>query len=241
MPLLDVFSIVSNEEELLPYCLESYVSISDLLGVCSLVDNNSTDSTLDIIDSYRDKLPIVLQHHRENANHGVMRTKALQPCKSPYIFYLDADETFDSTMRDWLLSEQYKAWGLIGFFKYTTILNRFHYVEGGNGHTWRMFRNDPGANFPQEIHTEPQSPQGWGNSILLDPNNSPLLFDHTATKSWEALWSKGWRYRWAHDAGIPAVGREGEYIWRVETALGPRKEFNKEFPEDIRRRIFTGP
>ncbi len=74
-PLLDVFSIISNEEELLPYCLESYASITDLLGTVSLVDNNSTDATLDIIESFRDRLPIVLQHHRENSHHGETKLK----------------------------------------------------------------------------------------------------------------------------------------------------------------------
>jgi hypothetical protein len=67
------------------------------------------------------------------------------------------------------------------------------------------------------------------------------MFDHTATKSWEALWAKGQRYQWAAEIGVPAIGGPGEYIYRVETALGTRKEFNKEFPEEIKRRIFTGP
>lgn len=237
-PLLDLYAICLNEEELIQYMLDSYCLISDLVGVVSIIDNGSTDATLDIILSYKDRLPLVLQHHHTDSNHGIMRTKALQPCKSPYIAYLDADESWTSDFRNWLLTGWYKQFGLIGLFKYTTWADRYHYVEGGNGHTWRMFRNDPGANFPQEIHTEPQSPQGWGNSVFTHEWNDPLLFDHTAIKSREQLWAKGWRYRWAHDIGVPAVSGEGEYIWRVENT---KPEQIREFPPAVRAKIFTGP
>jgi len=237
-PLLDVFTIILNEEELLQYCLDSYLHIVDLLGVVSLVDNGSTDATLDIIEAYKTKLPIVLQHHHENSHHGQLRTKALQPCRSPYIAYLDADETWTADIREWLLSGQYQSFGLIAFFKYTTIVDRFRYVTGGNGHTWRMFRNVPGANFPQSVHTEPASPQGWGSSTYLDPWNAPILFDHTSCKSREALWAKGARYQWAADIGVPSVGPIHEYIGRIDNT--PPNTI-AEFPENVKQRIFCGP
>jgi glycosyltransferase involved in cell wall biosynthesis len=237
-PLLDVFVLTNNEEELLPYCLESYCLIADLIGVCSVVDNNSTDATLDIIQSYRGRLPIVLQRHNHNSHHGEMRSKALQPCRSPYIMYLDADESWTSDMRDWLLEERYKPWGLIGFMKYTTWADRYHYVTGGNGHTWRMFRNEPGVHFPESVHTVPNSPRGFGSAVFTHEWYDPLLYDHTACKSREALWAKGMRYQIWAEQNVPAVGGPGEYIWRVDNT---KPEQIEEFPEHVKRRIFCGP
>ena len=238
MALLDCCLITLNEEELISYCLESFVSISDLLGILSVVDNNSTDSTLDILMSFRDRLPIVLQHHHEDSNHGKMRTLALQPCHSEWILYLDGDESFTSDMHDWLLGGRLGGYDMFRFFKYTTILDRYHYVEGGNGHTQRLFKNKTGVHFPQEIHTEPQCPGGWGGTDWLHEWNSPLLFDHTSCKSEEALWAKGWRYKWAFRAGIEAVGPEHEYTGRV---LNTPDSTIREFPPEVKDRIFTGP
>lgn len=237
-PLLDVYTIILNEEELLQYCLESYCSIADLIGVCSLVDNGSTDASLDIVESYKTRLPIVLQHHHEDNHHGRLRTKALQVCKSPYIFYLDSDETLSSDFHDWLVSGRYQAADIILFYKYTTWRDRYHYVEGGNGHTYRMFRNVPGVHFPQEVHTVPEAPGGFGQQMWLHEWNDPLLYDHTACKSREGLWAKGQRYQVWAEQNVPAVGGPGEYCWRVDNT---KPEQIREFPPAVRAKIFCGP
>ena len=215
MPLLDVFTIVNNEEELLAHCLESYASFRSLIGVVSIVDNNSTDATLDIIERYKSRLPIVLQHHYENSHHGQMRNKALSVCTAPWIFYLDGDETITSDFGDWLASGEMERADYWEIFKYTTIIDRYHYVEGGNGYTWRLFRNLPGVGFPQEIHTEAQHP-GLQRRAQV-PN--VFMSDHTAIKSNEALWAKGIRYAWANRLGVPAVGPIHEYRGRVDDAF----------------------
>ncbi len=231
---IDAFVITQNEEELLPYCLESFASLGEHLGILSVVDNNSTDATLDIIESWRDRLPIVLQHHRADNHHGRMRTMALEPLTAEWVFYLDADETMTSNMAEWLSSSQAEQSTIWEFFKYTTILDRYHYVEGGNGPTQRLFRR-AGAYFPQDIHTEPTGP---GLSIKRMAEGV-ILFDHTACKSQAALWAKGWRYQWA--VGVPGIGPPHEYVGRVADALINHPDRNVAFPESIKRLIFTGP
>jgi glycosyltransferase involved in cell wall biosynthesis len=240
-PFISVFSMVNNEEEVLQYCLESYESFVDLIQVVSLVDNNSTDDTLDIIDSFKTRLPIVLQHHSVDSEHGKMRNLALEKCKAPWIFYLDSDETVDKTFHYWLLNFDFEKFDLIHFYKYSTIFDRNYQITEGNGHTQRMFRNFAGVHFPQNIHTEPTlgvDNTTWDRVIRLD-QGGPLLFDHTSCKSVEALWAKGFRYKWANRLKVPGVGLESEYIWRVQESL--RKKNYAEFPPYVQSRIFTGP
>jgi glycosyltransferase involved in cell wall biosynthesis len=237
MALLDAFIITNSEEELIQYALESYASLGDLLGIVSVIDNNSSDATLEIIDSFKDRLNLVVQHEYHHAHHGKMRTMAMEPCTAPWIAYLDSDESWTSNMADWLRTGELEQADLWGFYKYTTILDRFHYVDGGNGPTERLFRNLSGRNFPQSIHTEIQHP-GLSRRRLAE---KVYFFDATATKSYESLWAKGMRYAWAARENVPAIGGPAEYIVRVQNALNIYPERNKEFPEDIRRLIFTGP
>lgn len=235
-PFLDLFLLVNNEEELLQYCLESYESIVDLVQIVSIVDNNSTDASLDIIESFKTRLPITLQHHRENSHHGIMRTKAISICKAPWIMYLDSDESWDTGFRQFLLDGWHEKADQIRFFKYTTIQDRNHFVPGGNGYTERMFRNLDGVHFPQSIHTMPTA--GF-NKTLDMAQERILLFDATACKSVEALWAKGFRYQWSAREKVPAIGPSWEYVYRVNEAY--KRNAIEEFSSEIKARIFTGP
>lgn len=234
-PQVDCFLIVRDEEELLQYCLESFGSIVDLVGLVSVVDNGSTDATMDILDSFRTRLPLRVVRDVADSHHGRLRSRALKPLTAPWIYYLDADETHTGDMRDWLASDEKERADQWEHYKYTTIVDRLHYVEGGNGGCYRLFRNLPGVGFSQNVHTEARA-SGMRSGRPMA--NGPLLFDHTACKSVEALWSKGYRYQ-AH-WGTVGIGPPHEYVGRVENAH--RLGLVREFPDDIKRRIFTsGP
>lgn len=238
MALIGGFMIVSNEEELVQYALESFSILGDLLGTLSIVDNNSTDATLEIIESFKGRMNIVVQHEHRHSHHGNLRNMAMEPLTSEeYIWYIDADETVSLNFPDWLRSGAVQRGTCWQMYKYTTIFDRYHYVEGGNGPTQRLFRNLPGRHFTQSIHTEPQHPSfgGWADVPGV------FLCDHTATKSWEALWMKGARYQWAFRDKVPAIGPTHEYHGRVTNALDVYPDRNKEFPPELRQLVFTGP
>lgn len=235
MAILDAFAIVMNEEEVIRGMLESFLSLGPNLGILSIIDNGSTDRTLPIIREYMDKMNIVLRIDQSENHHGHLRTRALRPLTAPWILYLDSDETFTSNFRAWLESgriEQYDIWDI---YKYSTILDRYHYTEGGNGPSTRLFRNLPGVHFPQNIHTHPEHP-GLTNKQMIE---GVWMFDHTGCKSREALWAKGQRYQWAQ--GTIGIGPEDEYIIRVDDALAHAKTVIKPFEEPIKSLIFTGP
>lgn len=229
------FMIVYNEEEMLPYSLECWRSINDQLDVLSIVDNGSTDATMDIIHSYMDKLPIVLTVEQSHRHHGRLRDLALSKCNPGWVLYLDADETWDLDFPTWLSGTAKEECDQWEFYKYSTTGDRGHTVEGGNGPSRRLFRYRLGVGFPQSIHTEPQGPGlfrlgGYGTG-------GPYLFDHTGCKSREALWAKGWRYQWAR--GVPGIGPSDEYIQRVDDSY--QRATITPIPEHVMRRVFTGP
>ena len=234
--MISAFSIINNEQELVGYMLDSFARIVDLLDVLSIVDNDSSDDTLDIIHSYKDKLPIVVQRYSGllEANHGVMRNLAMSKCRGDWILYLDADETIDTKFCEWLrtdIKEQADIWDI---YKYSTIVDAYHYTDGGGGLSTRLFRNRDGVNFPQAIHTHPEGNLSTKRAIS---QSDALMFDATATKCHESLYAKGWRYRWAmgREAGI---GNEEEYTGRVANAH--RLGIIREFDDATKARIFTG-
>lgn len=237
--MISGFMKVMNEEELIQFALDSFVLIADQLDILSVVDNGSQDATLDIIDSYHNRLPIVVQSAPHIQSHGTLMNMALEKCKAPWAMYLDGDETFDTAMVDWLRHpDRWPEASIYEFYKYSTIGDCFHYTHNGGGPSQRMFQNTPGVHFSQLIHTEPVA-AGDGRKVMIgNMNDGPLLFDATATKSTEALWAKGARYQWGARAGVEAVGPLHEYVGRVADAY--RNGSIREFPENIRARLITG-
>lgn len=232
--MLSAFMIVRDEEELLPYSLACMALLVDRLDVLSVVDNGSTDCTLDILYHWRDRLPLHLQHVRQHAHHGHLRTLALVPCRAPWIFYLDADETITRNFPQWLDSGKLEQADVWEFWKYTTIPDRYHH-GGGDGPSQRLFRNRPGVHFPQSIHTEPT----WDGAMHKQMAQGVWMFDHTHCASEEKLYAKGQRYQWAFRNGVPGVGPVHEYTGRSESARANGNIYP--IPDNVRELIFTGP
>jgi len=233
--MISGFMLTYNEEELVSYALDSWVHIAPVLDKLVIVDNGSTDATLEIIDHYSSGLPLILIRHDTDRHHGHMRSLALSHLPEGWVLYLDSDETWTTDMLSWLQSGKLEEADQWEFYKYSTIQDREHYTESGNGPSRRLFRYRPGVGFPQEIHTEPQGP---GLARLYGTGDSgPFLFDHTAIKSQEALWAKGWRYQWA--MGVPGIGPSHEYIGRVANAYAAGNIVK--LPQQVLDRVFTGP
>lgn len=79
--------IVKNEEELLPGCLDS---IRNWVDEIIIVDTGSTDSTVEIAESYGAKV----FHQSWEGNFSKHRNYSLEHATSDWIFIIDADERF---------------------------------------------------------------------------------------------------------------------------------------------------
>lgn len=232
--MISGFLIVKNEEETLQWCLESFALIADRLDVLSVVDNGSTDATLEILSHWSQRLPIQIQHVPGEAHHGHLRTLALGRCHAPWVLYLDADETLTGNFPQWLDKGEIEQADLWEIWKYTTIPDRYHH-GGGDGPSQRLFRNMPGVHFPQSIHTEPVWSGRQHKRLIPDV----WMFDHTHCCSEEKMLAKGQRYQWAFRDKVIGVGPVHEYTGRSENAHRLGNIY--ELPEKVREHIFTGP
>ena len=91
-PWLSVISPIYNGASYLPSALDSILLQEDHDIECIAVDGESTDSTLAILKSYQDRLPLrILQ--RERSSNWVMKTNyALSFARGEYVCFLHHDD-----------------------------------------------------------------------------------------------------------------------------------------------------
>ncbi len=101
-PKISVVIPVYNAEKYLSFCLDSVLGqdIDDLEVIC--VDDGSTDSSPEILESYHQKDARIRIIHQTNAYAGVARNNGIKNAAGEYIHFLDAD--------DWVEANAYGMW-----------------------------------------------------------------------------------------------------------------------------------
>jgi glycosyl transferase cpsJ(V) len=89
---------VFNAEKHLSQCLDSIVSqtFRDLQVV--IVDDGSTDNSLDICRDYANRFKFVEVYHQENAGVAAARNALLDRAKGEYTLFVDSDDWIESDM-----------------------------------------------------------------------------------------------------------------------------------------------
>ncbi len=93
---ISVVVITKNEENNIEECLQSVLGWVDEIVV---VDDNSTDCTVEIAEKYAQKV-----FHRKMDNEGTHRNWAYAQAKNDWVLSLDADERVSPELRDELFS-----------------------------------------------------------------------------------------------------------------------------------------
>lgn len=91
-PWLSVLIPTYNGETFLPLMLESIIQQNDSGFECIIVDDGSTDATLSIIETYKDKLPIRLLQMERNGNWVANTNYALSLATGKYVCFLHQDD-----------------------------------------------------------------------------------------------------------------------------------------------------
>src|SRR5690349_19797214 len=91
---ISVVIISKNEEERIKACLESVKWADELI----LVDNGSTDSTLEIAKKYTDKVIIL-----KNQDFSVIRNKGMMEATGEWVLYVDSDERVLDSLKEEIL------------------------------------------------------------------------------------------------------------------------------------------
>lgn len=88
---LSIFIICKNEEKIIEACLKQAKSllnkISDPRSEIIVVDSGSTDTTLEIVKNYTDKV-----YHQDWLGYAQQKNYALSLCENEWVLSLDADE-----------------------------------------------------------------------------------------------------------------------------------------------------
>jgi glycosyltransferase involved in cell wall biosynthesis len=86
---------IYNAEKYLNDCLESIYNQSVLPDQVILVDDGSTDSSHNLVDSYNDR-PNTIVVHTENSGPGPARNIGLELATSDYVYFFDSDDIMAS-------------------------------------------------------------------------------------------------------------------------------------------------
>jgi glycosyltransferase involved in cell wall biosynthesis len=91
-PWLSILIPTYNGEYYLPSALNSIVAQGDTNIECIVIDDGSTDSTLSLLSSYTDKLPIKILKQSRNGNWVANTNHALSIAKAEYVCFLHQDD-----------------------------------------------------------------------------------------------------------------------------------------------------
>ena len=106
MPKVSIIVPVYNEEEYVSTCLISLINqtLDDIEII--LIDDNSTDNSLNILLDYAKKYPnIKVYHNEKNIGQGASRNRGLSLATGEYIGFVDSDDYIRNTMYE----DMYKA------------------------------------------------------------------------------------------------------------------------------------
>ena len=140
---LSVIIPVFNAEDYIKECLDSVVDQS--LGIDNIeviiVNDNSCDSTLDIISQYTDKYPsFKLISNKSNLGPGESRNMALKEVSSDYVTYLDADDFISQNAYEDALSKINEFNADLLIYNWETYIGS-DYVEPINIHQQNTLEN----------------------------------------------------------------------------------------------------
>ena len=132
-PWLSVLIPTYNGEDYLPSALNSIIAQGEINIECIVVDDGSTDSTLSILNSYTDKLPLRLIQRQRQGNWVANTNYALSVASADYVCFLHQDDL-------WLRGRLEMMKGLIEQYPKTNLFlhpSKFIDTKGNRLGLWR--------------------------------------------------------------------------------------------------------
>ena len=193
MKSLSVCTIVQDEEEPIRWYLEccAYLALQagDLLREVVLVDGGSKDGTIDIINSYRSKIPIHLVHREFDTARRQMDA-GQEHCTGDMIFCPDADMTWTMNLGSMLKAGYFDGPGCWQFYMMFTAKDAYHFFnKWPMGTNMRMYDKKYHWNKKREYHVMLGAPD---DAVAFCP--TMVVFENSARISDpQALLNRGLR------------------------------------------------
>jgi len=255
-PSVDVAAIVQDEEEIVPLMLRACESLLPSLRSVVIVDGGSRDNTIDVINSWKDRLPIDLVGHPFD-NFAYQRNRALERCKADFIIKGDADLTWGSNLRD-RLSEFARDKAI--FFDclcYFCVIDAYHSWKSAPGYATVLWKN-VGARYVRPIHEYLVMPgeERPADRLAMQRNDWNSIrtggrlrcvdvpfFDNSLRKSDEALRNRARRYgKWGKlsgEAGIPLPTDDDGWCVRNKNAMLAENRYSR-MPDWVCQLVIEG-
>lgn len=96
--LFTIIISVFNKEQTISRCLESVLDNFKNNFEIIIIDDGSSDHSLEIINSYKSNFPNLFIYHQSNMGIGYVRKKAISIANGEYIIFLDADDALSSNL-----------------------------------------------------------------------------------------------------------------------------------------------
>ena len=222
MNTLSVNGICQDEGEVIGAYLECCVHlqsiIKDDLHEVVLVDGGSKDHTIDVIHSYKDKLPITLIEYPFDT-FGQQKNRALEKSTGEYIFGPDTDMTWTTNFPTIFQSGFYAVepfWNFRIIFMADDAYHFFYkWQTNVNIRLWKK-----GPNFVTNFHEQLD-----GSHPASTPVDAKvILFENSFRQSDAALWNRGKRYQKFQAQMQAAGGGPGAEDRYVNAAHSPNSE-----------------
>ncbi|MFA5394965.1 MAG: glycosyltransferase [Methanogenium sp.] len=203
MSTLSIMGICQDEGEVIGAYLESCVHLKSVLQndlkEVILIDGGSKDNTIEIINSYKDKLPIILIEHPFDS-FGQQKNRGLEVATGDYIWGCDTDMTWTTDFPEIFKSGFYDMEDFWNFRIIFTADDAYHYFykwpTNANVRLWKR-----GPKFVTNFHEQLEGANGKAAPLDM----KVLLFENSFRQSDAALLNRGKRYQ-KFAAALSAVG-----------------------------------
>lgn len=179
--MLSVVILTKNEQDRIRACLESVRGFGEII----VIDNGSTDKTLDIVKNYTDNIFVF-----KDLDFASLRNKGMEKANENWVLYVDSDERVSQNLKDEILevikSEKFSA----------LAISRKNIVFGKEvkyGPFWpdwviRLLKKEDFENWVGEVHEYPKFKGILGYSKFSFLHLTHRGIDQIVLKSLE--WSK---------------------------------------------------
>ncbi len=104
-PLLSVIVPLYNKEKYLKETLDSLISQSFTDSEIIIINDGSSDNSLDIAQEYANKCDRIVLLTHENQGASFTRNKGIETAKGKYVIMMDADDTVEVDMHKIMMSQ----------------------------------------------------------------------------------------------------------------------------------------
>ncbi len=183
---ISVIIITKDEEKMLPKCLQSLNWVNEII----VVDNDSTDKTVDIAKKYHAKVFNLQRGEKPDFSHS--RNVGLKHASGEWVLYIDADERVESRLELEIkkiisTDSSYSAYAIP---RRNFIFGKeFKYGGQRPDYVKRLFKKEALAGWHGKLHEEPefQGKMGHLKESLVHIKHETLTEMVVKTNEWSEI------------------------------------------------------